>query len=539
MTRVGLLVAVVTAGCTGTVTDDDTNQCTDPAPPAGPIVRLTPAPDGFVVVPEQLAIEVSPYADANGDQFLQLEVEIWKGDELAWRAVSADPAVHTFTLASGVLSGSAAVLGTLEGWTDHIVRARYQAQIADGCISDGPWTRQAFRTDDGSAAIYDTEVVREYRVDLPDASYAAINAEAIPPGCVPYLRNYYDATLRYEDLTFPNVGAKAKGGCGSARDLSGKTSLKLNLSWDSPDLAGCPDERRLDGLQKLTFNNMVQDPSMSHELLAYAFYREMGVAVPRAALMKLYINDQYFGVYLNIETIDRRFLARHFVSNRGMLYEGTYWCDLFEANVHDDDSGCLTREFIPDACSAIPEPGDDPQDFTPLHQLIASIDALPPGGFYPAITGLIDMDALFSMWAVESVLAHWDGYVFEIVNNYRIYHDPGTGLWTIIPTGTDQTFQRPDFNPWAVTGRIAQQCLAEPACEAAFAARLRVAVGVFAGMNMTTRRQHWGSIVGGLVVPDPGREFSQGAFDQVHAETQSFIDVRPGIVDQMLIQHGF
>ena len=137
--------------------------------------------------------------------------------------------------------------------------------------------------------------------------------------------------------TFPLT--ETKGGCGSAEDLDGKAGLKVHLSWDDAQVAGCPAKRRLGGLEKLTFNNMTQDPSMSHEMLAYALYAEMGVPVPRATYARVTVNGEYFGIYAHLETIDRRFLARHFGSNRGALYEGTYWCDLIASNVRDDDTG--------------------------------------------------------------------------------------------------------------------------------------------------------------------------------------------------------
>jgi hypothetical protein len=530
-----VLVAIVLAGCTGTVTDD--TACQDPAPPAAPAI-LSLGPLANFVVPDQVVIDVGAMSETGGDLFLALEVGIWRGPERVWRAVTTDPTVHTFRLADGAFEGSALAGNTLPAWEDFVVRARYRVQIADGCISDGDWGARVFKTDDGSAALFDPNLVQEYRVDLSPESVAAMNAEAYPPGCVPYVRNHYAGTLRFGNEVFAGAGAHIKGGCGSVRDLNGKASLKINLSWDDPAVEGCPEKRRLLGLSKLTFNNMVQDPSMTHELLAYAFYRRMGVPVPRAALMKLWVNDQYFGVYLNLETIDRRFLARHFPSNRGMLYEGTYWCDLVQGNALDNDAGCITREFAPDACT-MEEPGDDPLDYQRVHELIAALDALPPGGFYPAIESIVEFDTLLSMWAVEAVLSHWDGYVYDIVNNYRVYHDPTTGRWTFIPTGVDQTFQVLDFNPFAVSGRIAAQCLQEAPCAAAFGARAREAMTVFAEMNMTSMRAQLNGQLDGLLIGDPGREFDPGTYANAQAATQSFIDQRPAVMDAYLTSWGF
>jgi hypothetical protein len=217
--------------------------------------------------------------------------------------------------------------------------------------------------------------------------------------------------------------------------------------------SAAPASAGLLGEKHFTFNNGVQDRSASNERLGYPIFRALGVPAPRAASVRLFVNDELWGLYTHVETIDRRFLARWFADNDGMLYEGTYWCDLIPENVPptDDDSGCLTREFTPDPCTPPDEIRGDPQTYDLLRELVLAIDALPPGGFYPAITQLFDWDRFLTTWAIESVIDHWDNYAFTIKNNYRIYHDPGTGLWTLIATGIDQTFEK-DQDPWGVEG---------------------------------------------------------------------------------------
>jgi hypothetical protein len=461
-----------------------------------------------------------------------------------WFAVVTDPSRRTVRLAEGPYEGIGAFLGGLETWRDHLVRARYVVQPLGRCPpSEGAWGEKVdFRTDDGSTTIFDAATVRHFTIDLPPASWTGIHNEALPPGCVPYSRNYYTGTLTdvASSTVFDGVGVKAKGGCGSARDLNGKAGLKVHLSWDDAQVAGCPATRRLAGLEKLTFNNMVQDASMAHEMLAYALYAEMGVPVPRATYARVTVNGQYFGLYAHLETIDRRFLARHFGSNRGALYEGTYWCDLTAANVRDDDTGCLVRTFEPDACDGAPDPGDDPLDYGPLRDLIARIDALPTTGVYPALAQFLDVDEWLSAWAVETVLAHWDGYNYVLVNNYRVYHDPATNLWSMIPSGLDQSMQMQHLNDMLMdpTGRIAQRCLADAPCAAAYAAKVRQALDLFASMNMGARRQSLQDRIGTLVVPDPGRGYNATATANEHAQTQQFIERRPAIVLNALTARG-
>src|SRR5262249_45829426 len=154
-----------------------------------------------------------------------------------------------------------------------------------------------------------------------------INAEAYPPGCVAYERDYYKGTLHFEGKTYEDVGIHTKGGCGSARDLNGKAGFKVSLGWDDPAVAGSPADRSISGQNTFTFNNSVQDHSFVHEQLGYQLYQAMKVPSPRATHIRLFVNNQYWGVYLNVESIGGRFLSRWFDDNNGMLYEGAYWCD--------------------------------------------------------------------------------------------------------------------------------------------------------------------------------------------------------------------
>lgn len=256
--------------------------------------------------------------------------------------------------------------------------------------------------------------------------------------------------------------------------------------------------------------------------------------------MRIFVNDELFGLYTHVETIDRRFLSRHFASKEGMLYEGTYWCDLVPENIgpgDDDDSYCLTREFSPDACST-PDVAGDPVDYAKLHELIGQLEELSGGGFYPEVTEFIDLDRFLTTWAIEAVISHWDNYAFYIRNNYRVYHDPVTTHWTFISTGIDQTFNS-DEDPWGVGGVVAARCLAEAACEAAFAARLAEVRDAFASSDLAERADMIFEQLSPYVEEDPRREYDFATFVNQHDGIQSFIEQRPARIDEYLADHGF
>ncbi|MSP15371.1 MAG: hypothetical protein EXR73_01950 [Myxococcales bacterium] len=504
----------------------------------------TPSAGRIDVFPHNLVFEIARFADPDfGDIQGASEWELWTlaGDtpiDRVWHAELTGRATQTY-LAAGTYEGAAVGVG-LAQWRRYGVRARVRDDH-DACSQWSAWSSElAFRTDDGSIYLFDPSAVREFHITIPPESQDPINAQASPPGCVPYHRDYHEGALSFEGESFAGVGIHIKGGCGSSRNLGGKASFKINLGWDDPAVPGCPDERRLHGQKHLTLNNGVQDRTSQHERLAYWLYHQLGVPTPRAVTANVFVNDEYWGVYTLVEAIDRRFLDRWFPTNDGMLYEGTYWCDLIPANLPpgEEDTYCLTREFSPDACSSPPEPGADPETYDLLRAFVYRIDELRSGEFYPEVETFFDMETFFSQWALEAVISHWDAYQFSIMNNYRVYHDPTMDRWTLIPTGVDQTFGG-DQDPWGVGGVLARRCLDEPDCEAAFAARLQAVNDLFEASSLSARAAGQFSQLWPHIQNDPRREYGEREFLDAYQELLEYISNRPTRIREHLAYHGY
>ncbi|MFL5353219.1 CotH kinase family protein [Archangium sp.] len=507
-----------------------------------------PAADEWVV-PEDVAFRTTGFRDAGGNAPARALFELWSVDggvpeRLVWSAAVSEPAkLDAVRLSDGVFQATSGRLGERKRYA---VRVRY-AYGPPSCETWGAWSAlRFFRTDDASRALFDEGRILEFHLDIPPDSWAAMNAEAIPPDCVPYERGSHRATLRFGEQVFEGVGVHVKGGCGSARTLEGKPSFKVDLEWDDPEVPGCPPSRELLGRKNFTFNNNVQDPSFMNERLGYPLYRELGVPAPRAVSVRLYVNGEPWGLYTLVEAIDRRFLARWFEDKDGALYEGTYWCDLLPENVPaggQDASGfCLSRKLEGDACgSGDSSTGGDP--YAPLRELTRRLQRLPKGGFYPEVTAFFDYDRFLTTWALESVISHWDGYAFATVNNYRVYQDPSTGRWTLLSAGIDQTFGHREgsrsglVDPWAVSGLLAARCLEEVDCAAAFVARLEQVTRTIEKAGLDSRVRSLRSQLASDVYADPRKETSGAGFDTAVEQTLQFIRERPARVRELLEQH--
>ena len=281
-------------------------------------------------------------------------------------------------------------------------------------------------------------------------------------------RSYTHAGLRIDETEYEDVGLRLKGSAGSFIPLEGEEWPISGQGNGAPGKSAfIIDFNRYEngvnhfGLKKLTMNNMVQDASGIHEYLGYALFREGDVPAPRVGYAQVTFNGEEKGVYVLIESPDNdEFVDVWFDAGKGNLYEGVYGTDLWEESISefDQDRG-----------------GDDSKE--DLEELVEALDEIGPED--DAITVLeeyFDLDEYLTFAVTELYLGHWDGYS-QSANNYMIYHDMDTDLWSFLPWGIDQVFED-EMGPYAgvmrspgpswgeMGGRVHSICFTSDACRA-------------------------------------------------------------------------
>lgn len=241
------------------------------------------------------------------------------------------------------------------------------------------------------------------------------------------------------------VGVRLKGSTGSFKGLDKKAAFKVKFDE-------FVDNQTFLGLEKLTLNNMAQDPSMVHEALVYPAFRAAGVPAPHTGYAYVYLNGIDYGLHLNLEPWDKIALEKRFGAFQNPpqhLYEGGPGLDLEPGKAADyevDEGKSKTR--------------------TDLEALITAANATEPS-FTPRLAPVADLEEMVAMWAAERYLGHWDGYTGGFPNNYYLYSEP-SGVFQMLPSGTDQTLGSWWYSFTSKGGLLFNQCLAEEACYAAY-----------------------------------------------------------------------
>jgi len=305
-------------------------------------------------------------------------------------------------------------------------------------------------------SFFGTSGIAEIHVDLDDQDWASLLAEP---------REYVDASVTIDGTAFPSVGVRLKGAAGSFVALDGDYPEVSGDGNGAPGKSGFivdfnryVDGGHFHGLEKLTLNNLTQDPSGLHEFLGYALFREGEVPAPRSGWAAVSLNDEKKGLYVTIEAEDNdEFLERWYGTDEGNLYEGAYGVDLY-----------------PDHVDWFEQDNGDDESRDDLRELIAALDAIgEDDDVVGELEAWIDLDEYLTFAATELYLGHWDGYAWS-VNNYRFHIHPDSGAVTFLPWGIDQLFaeelggyagviqQNGPAWPWG--GRLHQICFLSDEC---------------------------------------------------------------------------
>lgn len=270
--------------------------------------------------------------------------------------------------------------------------------------------------------LYEAGGMVDLRVDMEVEDWDRLRHQArsidkiLGPGCdqspSPSVTTYFPATVSVNGVEEANVGVKTKGFLGSINPLRPSIKVKWN-EYEDKDLYG---------VTHMTFNNNNQDPSALHQCLAYHLFNKAGIPAPRCNLARVHVNGQDMGIYTHLEPIKKPFLRRTFGDDSGSLFEGAL------------------SDFLPGR--AVTFERKTQKDRDDLDEIQALIDALDveDDALFASLGEVLDLDAFFRFWVMETMTSHWDGYAGN-TNNFYVYKNPETGLLVFLPHGTDGAFQ--------------------------------------------------------------------------------------------------
>ncbi|MAA79517.1 MAG: hypothetical protein CL916_09680 [Deltaproteobacteria bacterium] len=254
--------------------------------------------------------------------------------------------------------------------------------------------------------------------------------------------SYFPADIQVDGISADTVGIRKKGFVGSV--LSGsdqRPSLKVKTNK-------FVDNQYLGEIERLTLNNNLTDPSRMRTCLVYSVFHDAGYPAPLCNLANVMVNDVSLGAYTHVEPIKKSFLRRAFGNDHGSLYESTV-ADFTQAHL---DNGLGRWEAKTDETIA------DPTLLLEIVTALTSSDEM----LEETLETVLDIDLFLSFWALETIVAHGDGYNANSNNSY-VYFDPDNNARAVfIPWGPDDAMRESEemrFVQSALANRLSRHSI--------------------------------------------------------------------------------
>ena len=238
------------------------------------------------------------------------------------------------------------------------------------------------------------------------------------------------ATLTLNETVYDSVGVRYKGNstfCLPNDNLNPKVPYNIDMNYFI-------DDQQLLDYNKLKLANAWMDPTFVKQIVSSNIYRRY-LPTGESNLVKLNVQGNYVGLYVNDESINKQFLKKHFDEKSGPLFK----CD----NI---DRFCDTAN----APSAMPPNlhymGDDTtlyydsydmkseQGWKELVNFIKVLDL-----DFQNIDSVLNVDRTLWAFAVNQVIQNLDCYNTYYIHNFYLYQTKD-GLFQMIPWDLDNSF---------------------------------------------------------------------------------------------------
>ena len=280
---------------------------------------------------------------------------------------------------------------------------------------------------DGPGGMYEKDSLRTLYVNFHDPNYHSILQNSFftnPSYRIP-------ASITLGDITLDSVGVRYKGNSTFCiPNDNGVPKVPYNL-----DMNYWISGQKLLGYKKLKLANAWMDATFQKEYIASKIYQKY-LPSPEVNLMKLNVQGNYLGLYVNTESINKQFAKKHFDYDDGALFK----CDA---------SGmfCDTTGTPPGGYPGLTWNGSldstlyySSYDIKSNHGWKEFIDMIYALNFTPNnLDSFLNIDRALWAFAVNTVIGNFDSYNGYYVHNYYMYQNEDN-LFQMIPWDLSQSF---------------------------------------------------------------------------------------------------
>lgn len=233
-----------------------------------------------------------------------------------------------------------------------------------------------------------------------------------------FLKNPFDTSsfpIQLRDGTDTLKGEVTVKGSFSRRYL--KKSLLITL----------PKGQTWQGRQRIALNAMATSPAQAREWLTWNLAAALGMTIPQTGYKKLYVNNRYIGLYLDIEWMDDAMFSRLGLAG-GEFYQpnDNSFCGDFSPANSARTAVCWQKIF----------PRDD--NMAALKALEQALISVPVEEFDGWLERNFDAQSVIDWLLINTLAQNGDTYN----KNYFLHYMPAQQKWRVIPWDYDLAWGR-------------------------------------------------------------------------------------------------
>jgi len=351
-------------------------------------------------------------------------------------------------------------------------------------------------------AFLQNEVARVY------VTMSAVDAQTMVTDSLysdfPFVTSVIYSSSAIQD-TITNVGIHVRGN--TSRDAAKKS---FELSFNS-----YVQGRKYRGLEKMKLNGEHNDVSILRSKASYDILTQCGLPSARTSYIKLYINNEYKGLYIHVEHFDEEYIQKRFPNDdSGNLFKCFYGSDL---SYHGTNPTYYQNTYELKTNEAL-------NDYSGLIQFINVLNNSAASNFACDIQEVFDVDSYLRTLAVEILIGQWDGYAYN-KNNYFLYERPSDGKFIFMEYDLDNTFGIDWYNidwstrniySWANANRpLYSKLMAVPYFKDRFNYHMKdILTNYFLPATMTSTLQSTQNLISSAALADDYKGYDYGFTDQ-------------------------
>jgi hypothetical protein len=226
------------------------------------------------------------------------------------------------------------------------------------------------------------------------------------------------AVVTIDGAVYRGVGVRFRGNS-SYRMVSPGLKRSLNLSFDAVN----PDQQ-VGGYRTLNLLNANGDPTFVRTILFSEIARNY-LPTPRVNFVRVVINGESWGVYLNAQQFNKDFLRDFYATTKGGRWK-----------VPGSPRGRAGLEYLGDGIESYKtlyeiKSKDDAKSWSDLVRLCRLLDKTSADELESVLAPHLDVDGTLKFLALDIALANTDGY-WTRASDYSIYQDE-RGRFHILP----------------------------------------------------------------------------------------------------------